>query len=120
MNTKAMKIEYEGYNYLVHHLYTDNNYGKKAVYHVLTNNPKWCASLIPELCGYPNIESKAEHDFNYKKCPTIENSLKPYYIVKFLEDRTYYDRYDIQAALDGFEVDTDSYYVFQYIEPYDD
>jgi hypothetical protein len=32
----------------------------------------------------------------------------------------YEKQFDMRAALDGFEVDTDSYYEFVYKEPYDD
>ncbi len=113
------KLQYGDFNYLVHHLYTDNQYGRKSVYHVLTNNPKWCGSILPEIVGYPNVVSKGERDIAYKRNPTITNALKPYYTVEFTEDKMY-DNADIQTALDGFEVDTDSYYVFTYVEPYDD
>ena len=37
---EARKIEYNGHNYLVHHLYTNPYYGRESVYHVLTNNQK--------------------------------------------------------------------------------
>ena len=109
------KLEYNGYNYLVHHLYTDCYYGRKSVYHVLTNNQKWCGSLIPGICGFPNAMSKGEHDILYKKEPTMTNAMKPYYTVDFKEDNMY-----VMANLDGFDVDVDSYYVFTYKEPYDD
>ena len=114
---EATKLEYNGHNYLVHHLYTDNYYGRKSVYHVLTNNQKWCGSIINELCGYPNVESKGEHDLNYKRNPSILTALKPYYTVDFVQDDMYKG---VKEVLDGFEVDDDSYYVFTYKEPYDD
>jgi len=113
---EAKKIEYNGYNYLVVHVSHDPYYGRKSVYHVLTNNQKWCGSIIPYLCGFPNAESKGEHDINYKRNPSILTALKPYYTVDFVEDKRY-ERYDLG---DEFPIDTDSYYVFTYIEPYDD
>ena len=32
----------------------------------------------------------------------------------------YEKHFDMKEALAGFDVDTDSYYVFTYVEPYDD
>lgn len=115
---EATKIEFEGHNYLVHHLYSENNYGRKSVYHVLTNNQKWCGSIIPELCGYANVQSKGEHDIAYKHNPTMTNALKPYYTVDFVEDNLYQVGFNLRNL--DFKVDTDSYYVFTYVEPYDD
>ena len=117
---EARKIEYNGHNYLINHLYTDTYYGRKSVYHVLTNNQKWCGSLIPELCGFPNVESKGEHDLNYKRNPSMLTALKPYYTVDFKQDDMYEKHFDMKSALDGFEVDIDSYYELVYKEPYDD
>ena len=116
----ATKVEYNGFNYLINHLYSDCHYGRKSVYHVLTNNQKWCGSLIPELCGYPNVMSKGEKDILYKREPTFVNAMKPYYTVDFVEDDMYEKHFDMKEALAGFNVDTDSYYVFTYVEPYDD
>lgn len=117
---EATKIQYNGHNYLVNHLYNDNFYGRKSVYHVLTNNQKWCGSLIPELCGYPNVKSKGEHDLNYKRNPSMLTALEPYYTVEFTEDNFYELAYNTEKLKKEFEVDTDSYYVFTYVEPYDD
>ena len=116
----ATKIQYNGHNYLVHHLYTDCYYGRESVYHVLTNNQKWCGSIIPELCGFPNVESKGEHDINYKHNPSMLTALKPYYTVDFKEDKMYEEHYDLEELVKEFPVDLDSYYVFTYKEPYDD
>lgn len=116
----ATKYQFEGHNYLVHHLYSDCFYGRKSVYHILTNNQKWCGSLLPELCGYPNAQSKGEHDMNYKRNPSVFNALKPYYTVEFIEDKMYEEHYDLEDLVKEFPIDTDSYYVFTYIEPYDD
>lgn len=115
---EAKVIEYNGHKYLVIHLYTDCYYGRKSVYHVLTDNQKWCGSIIPELCGFSKVESKGEHDLNYKRNPTMENALKPYYTVDFVEDKMYEEHYE--GIKEEFGVDTDSYYVFTYKEPYDD
>ena len=57
---------------------------------------------------------------NYKRNPSILTALKPYYTVDFKQDDMYEKHFDMKAALDGFDVDTDSYYVFTYKEPYDD
>lgn len=119
METATM-IQYNGYNYLVHHVSSDPYYGRKDIYHVLTNNPKWCGSLIPEICGYPNVMSKGEKDIAYKNNPSIIIALKPYYTVDFKEDRLYEEHYDLEEALKNFPVDTDSYYELVYKEPYDD
>ena len=117
---EAKKIEYEGHNYLVVSVSHDPFYGRKDVYHVLTNNQKWCGSIIAELCGFPNVESKGLHDLNYKRNPSMLTALKPYYTVEFKEDNMYEKSFDMEAALKGFNVDTDSYYEFVYKEPYDD
>ena len=117
---EARKIEYNGHNYLIVYVSHDPYYGRKDVYHVLTNNQKWCGSIIPELCGFPDVESKGEHDLNYKRNPSMLTALKPYYTVDFKQDDMYEKHFDMKAALDGFEVDTDSYYEFVYNEPYDD
>ena len=85
----ATKIVCGGNNYLIVHLYDDCFYGRKSVYNVLTNNQKWCGSLIPELCGYNNVDSEGIHNMNYKRNPTIINALKPYYKVDFIEDNFY-------------------------------
>lgn len=114
-NTIATKIEYNSFNYLVHNVVNENHYGRRRTYHVLTNNPKWCGSLLPEICGYPNVQSKGEHDINYKRNPTMQNALNPYYTIDFVEDNMYVDYND-----PTFKVDVDSYYRFTYIEPYDD
>lgn len=117
---EATKIQYNGHNYLVHHLYSDCFYGRTSVYHILTNNQKWCGSIIAEICGYPNVQSKEEHDINYKRNPTMANAFKPYYTIDFKEDDFYEKAFDTEALKKEFEVDTDSYYVFTYKEPYDD
>lgn len=117
---EAKKIEYNGHNYLVVYVSHNPYYGRKDIYHVLTNNQKWCGSLIPELCGFPNVESKGEHDINYKNNPSMLTALKPYYTVDFKQNDMYEKHFDMKAALDGFEVDVDSYYEFVYKEPYDD
>lgn len=113
----ATKIEYNGFNYLINPLYSEHNYGRKSVYHVLTNNPRWCGALLPEICGYPNAVSKGEHDITYKRNPTMQNALKPYYTVDSAQD-SMYEFLDTEKM--GFKVDTDFYYIFTYIEPYDD
>lgn len=110
----AKVITYKGYNYIVIHLYTDSSYGRKLVYHVLTNNPKWCGSLIPDICGYPNVMSYGEYKINYQRNPTLTNHLKPYYKVDLIEDNLYQNQYNDLA------LDTSCYYQFEYIEPYDD
>lgn len=117
---QATKISYNNHNYLIHHLYSDCHYGRKSVYHILTNNQKWCGSLIPEICGYPNVMSKGEKELLYKREPTIITAMKPYYTLEFKEDDFYEKAFDCDALKDEFPVDTDSYYVFTYIEPYDD
>lgn len=117
---QAKKIEYGGHNYLVHHMYSENDYGYKSVYHVLTNNQKWCGSIIAELCGYPDVDTKGEHELNYKRNPSMLTALKPYYTVDFREDDMYEKHYDLGELVKEFPVDTDSYYVFTYVEPYDD
>lgn len=117
LNVEATKIEYNGFNYLVHNVVNENHYGRRIIYHVLTNNQKRCGSLLPEIVGYPNIDSKGEHDLNYKRNPSMLTALKPYYEVDFVEDDTY-KKYDFEAI--GFPVDNDSYYRFTYVEPYDD
>ena len=116
----ATKIVCGGNNYLIVHLYDDCFYGRKSVYNVLTNNQKWCGSLIPELCGYNNVDSEGIHNMNYKRNPTIINALKPYYKVDFIEDNFYQTVYDLTNLIKDFPVDTDSYYKLEYIEPYDD
>ena len=111
-------IQYNGYNYLINHVVSDPYYGRKEVYHVLTNNPKWCGSLIPEICGYHNVMSKGEKDIEYKRNPSITVALKPYYTVDFKES-DYYEMFDFSEFLPA-QVDQDSYYEFTYKEPYDD
>lgn len=106
------KITYEGFDYIIINDHNNPFYGRESVYHILTNNPKWCGALIPDLCGYPNVMSKGEHSLNYKRNPTFENHLKPYYTVDLIEDNRYENQFD--------GVDTDCYYEFKYIEPYDD
>lgn len=115
---EATMIEYERFYYLVQPISLDNFYGRKAVYHVLTNNPKWCGSLIPQMCGYNNVISEGEYKYAYEKNPSLETALKPYYRIDFIESDLYKD-YDLRDLL-PFEVDQDSYYQFTYIEPYDD
>jgi len=107
------KIIKNGYNYVVWHQYSENQYSFRAHYIVLTNNPKWCGSLIPELCGYPDVMSKGEHDILYKREPTMHNAFKPYYKVDFVED----DWVKHLGLPKNFPVDTDSYYSFEYVEP---
>ena len=114
----AKMIEYDGFNYLVKLVSHNSFYGRKDVYHVLTNNPKWCGSLIPEICGYPDVMSKGEKDIAYKRNPSMLISLKPYYTLDFVESDLY-KRYDLTSLL-PFKVDQDCYYEFTYIEPYDD
>ena len=118
LNVEATKIQYNGFNYLVHNVVNENHYGRKRIYHILTNNQKWCGSLLPEIVGYPNVDSKGEHDLNYKRNPSMLTALKPYYTVDFVEDKHTYANYDFDAM--GFPVDNDSYYRFIYVEPYDD
>ena len=115
------KIQYQGHNYLVDHIYSENRYGIRRTYHVLTNNPNWACGFMNEVVGYPNIMSEAEHNILYKKEPTMANAFKPYWKCEFVED-DWYEKYQPidPMILKRFPVDTDSYYVFTYIEPYDD
>ena len=112
---KTKKIQFEGYNYLVIHLYNENQYGHRAYYNVLTNNPKYCASLLPELCGYKSdLDNEGLHDLRYKREPTPYNAFRPYYKAKFVEDNMYETICPVEK---DFQVDRDSYYSFEYVEP---
>ena len=84
----------------------------------MTDNPKWCANHLPKIVGYPNVENKGLHDLNYKRNPTMENALKPYYQVEVKEDGKYIGREDLNSP--SFPVDLDFYYEFTYVRPYDD
>ena len=112
---KIQHITNKGYNYVVIHLYSENNYGRKSHYVVLTNNPKWCGSLIPDLCGYPDTPSKGEHELRYKHNPSPLTAMEAYYELDLVEDDSYKN-----FELPNVDVDKDCYYSFTYIEPYDD
>lgn len=112
-----MRIEriFDGeYNYVVIPISTTHYGTHKSIYHVLTDNPKWCANDLPIIVGYPNVENKGLHDLNYKRNPTMENALKPYYQVEVKEDEKYIGRKDLTL------VDLSFYYEFTYVRPYDD
>ena len=112
------KVVYKGHNYLINHLYSDNQYGTRRVYHILTNNQRYACGIMNEVVGYPNVEAKTKHDLAYKQNPTMDNAFKPYYKCEFVQD----DLYEKLCPIDtkDFHVDTDSYYIFEYIRPYDD
>lgn len=115
------KVTYKGHNYLVRHLYSENTYGRRRVYHVLTNNQKWDGGILNEVVGYPQVMSKAEKDLLYKQKPTMEVAFKPYWQCEFTQDDWYQKLEPIDPkTLEEFPVDTDSYYIFTYVEPYDD
>lgn len=109
-------IKKDGYTYLVIHLYSENNYGYHNYFHVLTNNPKYSARLMPELCGYSGVESKALHDLNYQRNPSIENSLKPYYECEYIDNNLY----ETLGKYQDKGVDLDGYYSMVYTKPCDD
>lgn len=115
---KATMIQYEGFNYLVIPFTRDNHYGRKIVYHILTNNENWCANILSSIVGYPNVESKGLHDLHYLQKPSMSNALKPYYEVKFRDNGFYQRNYQLEKL--NFEVDDTCYYEFTYVEPYDD
>ena len=120
MKQECTKVEYNGYNYLVIPRSHSSYYSRETTYHVLTNNQTWAGGILNNVVGYPDVESKGEHDIHYKQNPTIINAFKPYYDVKFVEDDLYEKYYDLSDLQNTFPVDTDSYYVFTYREPYDD
>ena len=120
MKQQCKEVQYDGYNYLVIKVDYYPLYGRETTYHVLTNNQKYAGSILNKVVGYPNVDSKGEHAMRYKQNPTIENALRPFYDVKFVEDDLYEQHYDLSDLQDTFPVDTDSYYVFTYKEPYDD
>lgn len=115
---EATMKEYQGHNYLVIHVSNDPYYGRKDVYHILTDNDKWACGIMNIIVGYPGVENKAKHDLHYKENPSMLNALKPYWECKFVEDDLYEKHYDLSDL--PFKVDTDSYYEFTYKEPYDD
>lgn len=118
---EATKLQYNGYNYLVIDVRHDCFYGHRVTKHVLTDNPKWCAHILREVCGWSKVDTKGQHLLRWERNPTIENSLKPYVEVKFVDSTLYQDRYDLTQAFDSvFKVDTDCYYEVVYVEPYDD
>lgn len=106
------------YNYVVIPVSKKWHSTQKSVYHVLTDNPKWCADHLPMIVGYSKIESKGLHDLNYKRNPTMENALKPYYSVEVKEDKRYIGQKDLNS--DSFPIDPSFYYEFTYVRPYDD
>ena len=106
-------LEFEGHNYIVLHKYSTHQYTRKSVYHILTNNQKYCGAIINDIAGYSEVEPKWLHDERYEKNPCFENYLKPYYEVEFVEG----DKY---KGCDVECVDTDSYYVLTITYPYDD
>ena len=113
-------IHRDGYNYIVNHLYSDSHYGHESVYHIHTNNPKWACGIMNEIVGYPDVESKEEHDMRYKREPNILNALKPYWKCEFVnhEDVCFYPTSDGEYG--HVDVDLDGFYIFTYVEPYDD
>lgn len=117
MKTKGTLIEFEGNHYLVIHLYSTHQYTQKRVYHILTDNQKYCGNIINIIAGYTEILPKWKRDEIYNQHPCFENYLTPYYEVEFVENKDYecYDFSDLQ-----FPVDTDSYYVLTITYPYDD
>ena len=110
------KIQFEGHNYLIVHLYSEHQYGYRAHYLVFTNNQKYAASIAQELCGYGNVDSESLHNMKYKRNPTMENALRPYCNTKFVEDNIF----DGYCDDPNFPVDKGSYYQVDYREPYDD
>ena len=67
-----------------------SEYTRKTIILVFTNNPKWCASLLPLVVG-DNTISKGEHDYRYQQNPTILNALTPYHIIKFNDELDCYE-----------------------------
>lgn len=124
MSYKAQMVTYEGYNYLVIPVYANSFYTRKYVYHILTNNQKYCGAILNDITGYSEVEPKWLHDENYRKNPSILTALRPYYTVDFKQDNKYEEEYDFSTLIDEdgnkFPVDTDSYYVLEVTYPYDD
>jgi hypothetical protein len=112
---EATLIKADGHYYLVIPVSHNCFYGRESVYHILTSNEKWAAKKLPDIVGYPNVESKALHDLHYKQNPIMSNAFKPYYKVETCEDNTYQD-YDFSSL----GIDNSFHYIFTYIEPYDD
>lgn len=59
-------------------------YTRRTVFLIFTNNPKWCAKILPSIIGDDTI-SKGVHDYKYKQSPTIANALTPYHTVTYNE-----------------------------------
>ena len=65
-------------------------YTGKTIILVFTNNPKWCANLLPLIVG-DNTIYKGVRDYRYQQEPTIMNALTPYHTIKYNDELDCYE-----------------------------
>ena len=49
MARPAIVYECDGFKYIVLDVFRKNDYGVKRVYHILTDNQKWCGNVIDKI-----------------------------------------------------------------------
>ena len=102
---KEQTTFYEGYLYRIQHVSSNCFYGNRQTYHIRTNNPNWCARVLPKVLGDESI-TKGEYTLLNKRFPSMGNYLQKYHTVEFVE----------QPEDKIFE----GYYNYTIVKPYDD
>lgn len=76
---------YNGYLYRIEKVRHNCFYGNTKIFHIRTNNPTWAASVLPKVLGDDSM-TIGEFRLLNKRKPCIENSLKTYHSVEFVDD----------------------------------
>ena len=86
------------YTYCKDELRSVDRYTTHDVYLIFTNNPKWCAGILPSVIGDNSI-SYAEYKFKYDRSKSISDYLIKHHKVEYNEDMDCYI-YDIIRPYD--------------------
>ena len=114
----AIVYECEGYKYIVLNVFNCNEYGQKRVYHILTDNQKWCGKVIDKIMNDGSI-NRGLWQTIYDRTKSIFDYLKPFHSIEYIDDAEYANRYP--GIKDTYpSMDLSGYYEYIYERKNDD
>jgi len=95
-------------------------YTRKKVYHIYTDNPKWCGKILPEVVNDTSIDVGTRTYWLERTNNSIEWGLKPYHKISFKDieelDEDICEIYNFESI----GIDSSGVYEYEIIYPYDD
>ena len=114
----AVIYECEGYKYIVLEVFYANDHGTKKVFHILTDNQRWCGKVIDNIMSDGSI-SRGLWQTIYDKTKSIFDYLKPYHSLEYIDNDDYEHRYP--GLKDTYpSMDLSGYYEYIYTRNNDD